>query len=121
VSKGQRELLAGVTVGPRIAGVRPFVKVRPGAVWIAEAPGPIACIAIFPPPLDCRLAGGERLAALDVGGGVELSAGRALVRVDAGDRLVRYPGPVIAPGRQVRGDSFWSHDRRISVGVGLRF
>jgi hypothetical protein len=121
ISRGQRELLGGVTVGPRLGGIRPFFKLRPGAVWVDEAPRPIACIAIFPPPLDCRLASGARLAALDYGAGVEVSAGRALLRIDAGDRMVKYPGPVFDLQRRVRDSAFWSHDRRVSVGLGVRF
>jgi hypothetical protein len=121
-SRRRVEGLFGVTVGPRVGALRPFAKVRPGFVTFSKAAEPIACILIFPPPLSCALASGETVFALDVGGGVELSVGnRTFVRVDAGDRLVRYPGPAFDSDRQIRDDAFFSHDFRFSVGGGLRF
>lgn len=51
-------------------------------------------IAIFPPPLACQMAGGDTLFVLDIGGGVEFqTTDRTFVRVDLGDRAVKYPGP----------------------------
>jgi hypothetical protein len=121
-SKGRVEGLFGVTIGPRLGRVRPFVKFRPGFVTIQEAPAPFACILIFPPPLQCALAGGATLLALDLGGGVEFyPSGRTVVRVDAGDRAVRYPGPAFDSERNVHDDDFFGHDFRIAVGGGLRF
>jgi hypothetical protein len=116
------EGLFGATVGPRLGRIRPFGKLRPGFVRFGEAPEPIACILIFPPPLRCTLAGGRTLFALDVGGGVEwLSSGRTFVRVDAGDRMVRYPVPTIDSSGAVRRESFAGHDVRFAIGGGLRF
>ena len=121
-SKGRVEGLFGVTVGPRVGRVRPFAKLRPGFVNLSEAPRPFACIAIFPPPLACRLAAGDTLFALDAGGGIELLLNdRTVVRVDLGDRAVRYPGPVLDNDRSVRDDPCFSHDLRMAVGGGLRF
>jgi hypothetical protein len=121
-SKGRIEGLFGVTVGPRLGRVRPFVKFRPGFLTIQEAPAPFACILIFPPPLQCALAGGATLLALDLGGGVEFyPSGRTVVRVDAGDRAVRYPGPAFDSERNVHDDDFFGHDFRIAVGGGVRF
>ena len=45
-----------------------------------EAPGPLACITIFPPPLSCELASGRTLMAFDLGGGVDVVGGRAHLR-----------------------------------------
>ena len=116
------EGLFGATVGPRLGRIRPFAKLRPGFLRFGEAPEPIACILIFPPPLTCALAGGHTAFALDAGGGVEwLSAGRAFVRVDAGDRMVRYPVPIIDTRGRVRRESFTGHDFRFTLGGGLRF
>jgi hypothetical protein len=116
------EGLFGVTVGPRIGAIRPFVKIRPGFVRFAEAPRPFACIAIFPPPLACQLGAGHTAFALDIGGGVEFqTTGIMFVRVDAGDRAVKYPGPVIDLGGTVQDESFFSHDFRFQIGGGLRF
>jgi hypothetical protein len=112
----------GATVGPVIGRVRPFGKVRPGFVTFDEAPNPFPCILIFPPPLQCRLAAGTTAFALDLGGGVEVfPSARTVVRVDASDRLVRYPGPVFDNDFTLRADSFFGHDFRFSIGAGLRF
>jgi hypothetical protein len=120
-ASSQREGLFGVTVGPRLGWVRPFLRLRPGFVKLAEAPEPFPCILIFPPPIACRLAAGDTLAALDFGGGVQFGGRGAFLRVDVGDRMVRYPGPVIDSSREVREESFWGHDSRVAVGVGIGF
>jgi len=117
-SSSRIEGLFGVTVGPRLPGVRPFARVRPG--FLAFRGQPVVCILIFPPPLSCEL-GGRTLFAMDVGGGVELfPTSRAVVRVDVGDRILKYPGPSFRNGRATP-DSFYSHDFRLSAGAGVRF
>ena len=118
-SRSRIEGLFGVTVGPRLPGVRPFARVRPG--FLTFRGQPVVCILIFPPPLSCELARGQTLFALDLGGGVELfPGGRAVVRVDVGDRIVKYPGPSFRNGRATQ-DSFYSHDLRVAAGAGVRF
>jgi hypothetical protein len=105
------ETLFGVTLGPRLGIIRPFGRVRPAALRYGEAPGPIVCIAIFPPPLSCQLAAGRTLFVVDVGGGVEIDVSRrSYVRIDVGDRIVRYPEP-----------SPIGHDPRVGVGLAVRF
>lgn len=117
-SSSRIEGLFGVTVGPRLPGVRPFARARPG--FLAFRGQPVVCILIFPPPLSCEL-GGRTLFAMDVGGGVELfPTSRAVVRVDVGDRILKYPGPSFRNGRATQ-DSFYSHDFRLSAGAGVRF
>ena len=121
-SASRVEGLFGVTAGPRIGAIRPFVKLRPGFVRFAEAPGPFACIAIFPPPLACQLGAGDTVFALDIGGGIEfLTTDRTFVRVDAGDRAVRYPAPAFDSEGTLREDAFFSHDFRFQIGGGVRF
>ena len=121
-SRGRVEGLFGVTVGPHLQRVRPFARLRPGFVTFREAPWPLACILIFPPPLSCVLASGRTLFALDVGAGVELFATRrTFIRVDAGDRLVKYPGPAFDSGHTAHAKAFFSHDFRLAAGAGLRF
>jgi hypothetical protein len=120
--EGRIEGLFGGTVGPRVGAFRPFAKLRPGFLSFREAPRPVACILIFPPPLSCELAAGRTVFALDFGGGVEwLPTGRVFIRVDAGDRVIWYPGPVIDSSRTVRNETFPGHDFRFAVGGGVRF
>lgn len=121
-SRVRVEGLFGSTVGPRFDRIRPFARLRPGFVRFHEAPAPFPCILIFPPPLACALASGGTLLAIDAGGGVEIAAtSRTFVRVDAGDRVLRYPGPVFDSHRDVRERSFFSHDFRFAAGAGVRF
>ena len=121
-SSSRVEALFGATVGPRLGRLRPFAKVRPGLVSFAEAPEPFACIAIFPPPLACALAAGDTVFAIDVGGGIEFqTSDRTFVRMDIGDRLVRYPAPVLDSDGTTRDEAFFSHDLRIQIGAGITF
>src|SRR5262249_448744 len=117
-SSSRVEGLFGMTVGPRFTHVRPFGKLRPGFVKFRGQP--VVCILIFPPRLSCQL-DGRTVFALDLGGGVELFPGpRAFIRVDAGERLLKYPGPSFRNGRITQND-FFSHDFRMSAGAGVRF
>jgi hypothetical protein len=117
-SRSRIEGLFGVTVGPRLNRARPFVRLRPG--FLAFRGQPVVCILIFPPPLSCQL-GGRTQFVLDGGGGVELfPTGRMVIRVDVGDRVIKYPGPSFRNGRATQ-DSFYSHDFRLSAGAGMRF
>jgi hypothetical protein len=121
-SSSRVEGFFGVTVGPRMGQLRPFAKVRPGFVAFREAPGPFPCPLIFPPPVSCTLASGKTVFALDVGGGVEwFATARTFVRVDADDRILKYPGPVRNQGFDVREDGFFSHDFRFAIGAGVQF
>jgi hypothetical protein len=116
------EALFGVTAGPTLGRVRLFAKFRPGLVYFGESSELVACILIFPPPLACTLSVGRTLAAFDVGGGVQVrAASRAFVRVDLGDRILRYPGQVFDTTFTLRGRPFFSHDFRLSVGGGIQF
>jgi hypothetical protein len=121
-SRARWEGLFGLTAGWTFDRVRPFAKFRPGFLNIREAPEPIVCIAIFPPPLACTLAAGQTLFVFDVGGGADISlTPRTFIRVDAGDRLVRYKGPAFDQNRTVREDAFFGHDFRFAAGAGVRF
>jgi opacity protein-like surface antigen len=121
-SAGRIEGLFGATIGPRLDWLRPFVTVRPGFVTYRAPEEPIACIAIFPPPLSCRLAEGRTLFALDVGGGLEFSpTDRSLIRLTLSDRMVRYPSPAFDTSGERHDDSFSGHDLRFAVGAGVRF
>lgn len=112
----------GLRGGPHLGRHQVFAAVRPGFVRFSEAPAPIVCITIFPPPLACSLAAGETLFGIQLGGGLELlPSERSLVRLEAGSLLVKYPGPAIARDSGVFDDALWSHNLRLGVSVGLRF
>ncbi|OFW47476.1 MAG: hypothetical protein A3J29_17215 [Acidobacteria bacterium RIFCSPLOWO2_12_FULL_67_14b] len=115
------EGLFGLTAGPRLGGLRPFARLRAG--FLHYSGKPIACVAIFPPPLNCLLAAGGNRPIVDLGGGVELFTGaRTFIRADAGDRMVRYPGPSFVGGLRRRRDTgFFGHDLRVAIGAGFRF
>jgi hypothetical protein len=121
-SAGRIEGLFGATIGPRLGALRPFATVRPGFVRYRATDEPFACIAIFPPPLSCTLAGGRTLFAFDIGGGVDFSpSSRTLIRATLSDRMVRYPGPAFDTNGERHDESFAGHDLRFALGVGFRF
>jgi hypothetical protein len=121
-SGARLEGLFGATIGPVVGALRPFAKVRGGFLNVREASRPFACILIFPPPLACQLGAGSTLPAFDIGGGLELfPSRRTFVRVDVGDRILKYPGTVLDANGVVRSDSFSSHDFRFAAGAGVRF
>jgi hypothetical protein len=123
VTSSRLEGLFGVKIGPRFDRFSVFGKVRPGFVRFGEASEPIACIAIFPPPLSCLLAAGQTVFALDLGGGVELyPTERSLLRFDVSDLVLQYPGPVFNRDREAfTKGGFWGHNLRIAIGAGFRF
>ena len=111
-----------VTAGPRLNRVRPFVRAGAGFLRSSAAPQPLVCIAIFPPPLNCLLAAGDTMPAFDLGGGVEVSTSAStFLRFDAGDRILKYPGPTFGPADEVSDEGFFGHAFRFSLGGGIRF
>lgn len=116
------EGLFGVTVGPKIAHLRPFVKGAAGFLKAAEAPIVFACVAIFPPPLACLMAGGQTLPAYEIGGGVEIDASsRTFIRADVSDRILKYPGPAFDANFVRRDDAFFGGAIRFTLGAAVRF
>ena len=121
-SRSRLEGLFGVTVGPRLDRIRPFAKAAAGFLKVGATPGAFACIAIFPPPLNCVLAGGATLPAYEFGGGVEIGVtDRGFFRADLTDRVLKYPGPTFDANFERRDDGFLGHAVRITLGAGLRF
>jgi hypothetical protein len=121
-TRNRFEGLFGVTVGPRLSRVRPFAKASAGFLNVGETPGGFACIAIFPPPLSCVLAGGDTLPAYEIGGGLEIDAtARTFIRGDVTDRILRYPGPTFDKNFEVREDEFVGHALRFTIAAGFRF
>jgi hypothetical protein len=91
-----------------------FAGLAPGVLRFGSAPEPIACIAVFPPPLECQLAAGKTVPALGLGGGLELFAsGRVVVRLDVEDLLLRYPV-------SFRRENRVEHHARAALSFGLR-
>jgi hypothetical protein len=120
-SGSRLEGLAGVRLGPHFESTGVFLALRGGAVHFSQPPEPFPCIAIFPPPLVCAI-GGDTVPSVQVTGGFEAFAGhRWVVRVEAGDQLLRYSGPVLTRDREVIDEGFWSHNFKATASVGLRF
>ena len=121
-TRSRTEGLFGVTIGPRIDRVRPFAKIAAGFLNVGATPGAFACIAIFPPPLNCQLAGGDTLPAYEIGGGVAVDmTDRTFVRVDVADRILKYPGPTLDSNFERRDEGFLGHAVRITLGAGFKF
>jgi hypothetical protein len=122
VTSDRLEGLFGVTVGPWLGPLRAFARIRPGFVRFSEAPAPVACIRIFPPPLRCLIAEGHTGVAFDLGGGVETRVTRRIsLRIDVGDRMVRYPGPSLSVDRDRHDEPFYAHDLRFAAGASWTF
>ena len=116
------EGLFGITAGPRINRIRPFVKGAVGFLKASGAPAPFACIAIFPPPLNCLMASGQTMAAFEIGGGAEIDATDvAFVRVDVSDRILKYPAPTFDSNFRVVEDNFYGHGLRFTAALAFRF
>jgi len=117
------EGVLALTAGPRLGRVRPFVRAGVGFLKSSPAPAPFVCIAIFPPPLACLMAGGHTLPTLELGGGLEFATpGSTFLRIDAGDRMLRYPGPTFTRGlQQLKDQDFFGHAFRFAFGGGWRF
>jgi hypothetical protein len=122
-SDARIEGLFGVHAGPRLGPVRPFAKAAAGFLRVASPGEGFACIAIFPPPLACLLAGGATLPAYELGGGIEInSSSTTFIRVDIADRILKYPGPAFRFGLQeLEEKDFLAGELRFTVGGGVRF
>lgn len=93
-----------------------FATAGTGLVRFSAAPGPLVCIAVFPPPLECQLASGRTLPALGFGAALVVQATERLVlRLDLEDRLLRYPEPAFLR------EGSWDQNPRFAVALGLRF
>lgn len=116
------EGLFGVTAGPRLNRIRPFARAAAGFLRSSAAPVGFPCITIFPPPLICLMAEGHTMPAFEFGGGVEIDAtDRTFLRVDAGARMLRYPGPAFVDNlRDMRDEDFWGTALRFTIGAGFR-
>jgi hypothetical protein len=121
-SSSRLEGLGGVRLGPHLGRTGVFLGLRAGAVRFSEAPAPFPCILIFPPPLVCAIAAGDTLPTVQLSAGFELfPSDRLVVRLEAGDQLLRYSGPAFTADRDVIDKGRWSHNFKATASVGLRF
>jgi hypothetical protein len=121
-SGNRLEGLFGITAGPRLNRFRPFVRGAAGFLKSSAAPEPFACIAIFPPPLNCLMAAGQTMSVFEIGGGVEIDAtNRTFVRVDLSDRMIEYPAPAFDADFQLVDEAFYGHAVRFAIAFGYRF
>ena len=111
---------AGLRVGIGLDKTGVYAAARPGFVKFGEPDEPMACPAIFPPTLVCRLSG-ERVFATDLMGGFQLATGRGVLRLELGDRLAKYPDPQIGPGGDIVDNGLWTHNFAGSLAIGFRF
>jgi hypothetical protein len=105
--------------GPHLGRTGVYLALRAGAVHFSAAPEPFACILIFPPPLECALAGGDTVPSAQASLGFEAFPGESVVvRVEAGDQLLRYSGPAFTKDRESFESSLWSHNFKAGASVG---
>jgi hypothetical protein len=121
-SGSRLEGLAGVRAGPQLGRTGGYLALRAGAVRFSPAPEPFPCILIFPPPLNCALAAGKTVPTVQATAGFEAFLRESLVvRVEAGDQILRYPGPAFTRDREIFEDALWSHNFKATVSVGVQF
>jgi hypothetical protein len=119
---GQKtQAFAGVRAGARSRYVGLFAKARPGVMFIGEVTSGFDCNGTSF-GRTCRP--NHNNFALDVGGVLELyPSGRAIVRLDAGDTIVRIReargGTGVLFGGTGAGDT--THNFQFSAGFGYRF
>ena len=119
---GQKmQAFAGVRAGIRIKKVGVFAKARPGVMWFGDFSSRGSC-SVTSFGSVCGVTH-EKDFAMDVGGVIEYYPNnRFIVRVDAGDTIIRYQEhvfatvatPVIVPAET-------KNNFQISIGVGWRF
>ena len=126
----REQIFAGVRVGRRWEKVGVFAKARPGAMYFDEygARGPCT---FNPSTSSLCFDQGRTFFAADLGGVVEYyPTRRTILRVDAGDTLVRFrdSGPINFPpvGTSPGGSSVFTvadttHNFQMTFGIGFRF
>ncbi len=115
--------LAGLRAGVQSGPLELFGRVRPGFLRFSGQDN-VACILIFPVPLECQVLGGQTSFVTEIGGGVRVAVGetrRMFVSFDLGDLLVRYGSESLRPNGDVSEDGFVSHNLTANVGVGWKF
>lgn len=121
-SGSRTEFLGGLRFGRDLGRSGAYGLLRGGVVQFGEPDAPIPCILIFPPPLTCSIAQGDTVPAFEFGAGYQHTiTERARLFVELRDQMVKYEGPVMDAGFEPRLESFWSHNPRLTFGVGWAF
>lgn len=110
----------GVKAGVRNKRVGAFVKARPGVMWFGEFTSRGDCS----PTSFGRVCGvdHEKDFALDLGGVVEFyPAERAIIRIDAGNTLIRYQERRLGAFSPVTLSGGFKSNFQVSLGFGWRF
>lgn len=120
--------LFGVKAGRRFEKFGLFAKARPGFLRLSRGDfrprENTACIAttVFPPPAACFDSEPRTHFALDVGGVLEFyPSRRVVVRLDAGDTIVRIRNATAGVIGGPAATSDITHNFQFSVGFGYRF
>jgi Outer membrane protein beta-barrel domain len=130
------QALFGVRAGKRFDKVGVFAKARPGFIRYEKGDYFLAggCLTVFPTPLACYDSVARTNFAIDLGGVVEFyPSTRTIIRVDAGDTIVRHPARIVAASTGSPGSNLVTylaavpvpaetrHQFQGSVGFGFRF
>ena len=110
------QVLAGVKVGKHFRNFGVFAKARPGVLSFSSTiNSPLG--GFTAPAHDVR----RTHLNVDVGGGVEFyPTHRTLIRLDAGDTMIRY-GEMTIAGAAVSDPGRTTHNFQFGVGAGFRF
>lgn len=112
----------GLKLRKQVRSIGLFGKVRPG---FARFDGVTSAISLPDGSVGINLIKDNTFFAIDVGGGIELyPSRRTIVRLDAGDVIIRYtgrPGKDFDPISNLVGRTYYGHNLQISVGFAFRF
>jgi hypothetical protein len=109
----------GVKVGARSKYVGVFAKARPGVMFIGEVTSGFNCSGGGPVT---RCSPSHNNFALDAGGVVEFyPSSRTIIRVDAGDTIVRLRSATLGIFGPGQSSTDITHSFQASIGLGYRF
>lgn len=124
--------LFGLRAGKRFDRFGVFAKGRPGFIRFEKGDyrlGTGGCPTVFPPPIGCFRSVARTYFAFDVGGVVEFyPSRRTIIRLDAGDTIIRFGDRKVAASSDVFAvpvvfavPARTTHNFQGSIGFGLRF
>lgn len=121
---GQKtQAFVGIKAGARNKYAGVFAKARPGVMWFGELSTPTNCSVFTSATFACAKPG-QKDFAMDVGGIVEFyPSKRSIIRVDAGDTIVRFREEAATLGinNTVRIPGDTTHNLQVSIGFSYRF